>query len=273
MSHLIEGTGRLNATRKRHCELDSIVAALEREGGSSLALVLCREGELSPRAAKVLELAEGKGVAILVESAREMRRMSEGETASELIALEGPPLSASLAGLMSAEGPVFLLVGLRYPGNVGFIIRSAEVAGAAGVVLATQWKGTEKSEALRVGMRADRFFPVIESQAEEAIREARAAGRRIVALETTGARPLWDADLRRPNLIIVGGEAYGIDDTIIQSADEAFRIPTRGFIPSYNVQAAVAMVLGEWLRQEGQYGPEANPADSRVASSPNRSRQ
>jgi len=169
---------------------------------------------------------------------------------------------------MSAEGLVFLLVGLRYPGNVGFIIRSAEVAGAAGVVLATQWKGTEKSEALRVGMRADRFFPVIESQAGEAIRVARAAGRCIVALETSGARALWDADLRKPTLIIVGGEANGIDDAILKSVDEAFRIPTRGFIPSYNVQAAVAMVLGESLRQEGS---NADPPDPLAASSPNRS--
>jgi tRNA G18 (ribose-2'-O)-methylase SpoU len=232
--------------------------------------VLCREGELSQRASDVLKLAEEKGVAILVESEREMRRMSAGEWASELIALEGPPLTTSLNELMSADGPVFLLVGLRYPGNVGFIIRSAEVAGAAGVVLATQWRGGERAEALRIGMRADRFFPVIESQAEEAIRVARAAGRRIVALETTGTRVLWDADLRPPTVIIVGGEATGIDDAILQSVDEAFRIPTRGFIPSYNVQAAVAMVLGEWLRQ---IGPDANSADFPVASSPNHSKQ
>jgi TrmH family RNA methyltransferase len=216
-------------------------------------------------------VAENKGVPILVESAREMRRMSEGETPIELIGLAGPPMTASLDELMSAEGPVFLLVGLRYPGNVGFILRSAEVAGAAGVVLATHWEGTELTEALRIGMRADRFFPVIESQPEKAIRAARAAGRRIVAIETTGVRSLWDADLRVPTVILVGGETTGIDEEILRNVDEIFRIPTRGFIPSYNVQAAVAMVLGEWLRQNGHGDQDPNPAESQEGSSPNRS--
>jgi len=212
--------------------------------------MLCREGGLSSEAEKLVERTRELGIPVLVESDREMRRMSSGDSAAELIALEGPSPDATLEELMLADGLVFILAGLRYPGNVGFILRSAEVAGAAGIVLSTEWKGSEIAEALRVGMRANRFFPVLESPAEIAVAAAQRAGRRVVALETVGDRALWEADLVVPTAVIIGGETRGVEDALLSTVDDILRIPTRGFIPSYNVQAAVAMVLGEWLRQD-----------------------
>ena len=211
--------------------------------------MLCQKGGLSAEAERLVASARDQGIPVLVESEREMRRMSAANVGAELIALEGPSPDASLDELMSIEGLVFILAGIRYPGNVGFIVRSAEVAGAAGIVLDTDWKGSERTEALRVGMRADRFFPVIDTSADLAIQAARRAGRRIVALETVGKGALWDSDLAVPTAVVIGGETNGIDDELLGSVDEVLQIPTRGFIPSYNVQAAVAMVLGEWLRQ------------------------
>jgi tRNA G18 (ribose-2'-O)-methylase SpoU len=214
-----------------------------------ISLLLCREGGLSSAARLLLDRARELGIPILVESEREMRRMSSGEKARELIALEGPSPDATLDELMSRKGLVFVLVGLRYPGNVGFILRSAEVAGAAGVVLANDWEGSQLSEALRVGMRADRFFPVIEGEALAAIAAARRAARRVVALETAGTKTPWNAALVSPTVVVVGSETTGISDALLRSVDDIIRIPTGGFIPSYNVQAAVGMLLGEWLRQ------------------------
>ena len=204
---------------------------------------------MSPAADSLVARARELEIPVLVESEREMRRMSSGEGTRELIALEGLSSHPTLDEMMSRQGLVFVLVGLRYPGNVGFILRSAEVAGAAGVVLASDWEGAQLSEALRVGMRADRFLPVIESAAEAAIAAARRAGRRVVALETAGTKAPWNSDLVTPTVVIVGSETMGISDALLESVDDIIRIPTRGFIPSYNVQAAVGMLLGEWLRQ------------------------
>lgn len=211
--------------------------------------MLCREGDLSPTARNLVERARELGIPILGESEREMRRMSSRESVPELIALEGSGASATLDELMSSDGLVCVLIGLRYPGNVGFIIRSAEVAGLAGIVVTTDWEGSQLSEALRVGMRADRFFPVIESDAGAAIAAARRAGRRVVALETTGTKAPWQTDLSLPTALVVGSETTGISESLLASMDDVVRLPTHGFIPSYNVQAAVGMLLGEWLRQ------------------------
>jgi len=175
--------------------------------------------------------------------------MSTAGVSPELLALEGPPLARDLSTLMAADGLVLVLVGLRYPGNVGFILRAAEVAGAAGVVLAGDWQGSQREQAMRIGIRADRFLPLVEAEAQTALETARATGRRVLALETSGARAPWEIDFRSPAAVFVGGEAEGLPEALVDQADDVLRIPTRGFVPSYNVQAAVGIVIGEWLRQ------------------------
>lgn len=251
MSRRDATASRREPPRRRVEAPDAIEAALARPG--EVALVLHREGGLSAEARSLVDRARRAGVPTLEASAREMRRMSGGEASREVLALAAAPIATSLEALLAADGPVLLLAGLRFPGNVGFILRSAEVAGAAGVVIANDWGRPQLGEALRIGMHAERFAPVVESEAEAAIEAARAAGRRVIGVETSGRRAPWEVDLRVPIVLVVGGESEGLSARLLAGLDEVVRIPTRGFIPSYNVQAAVGMLLGEWLRQhDGQ---------------------
>ncbi len=217
--------------------------------GRPVGILLVREGDWSSEVAALVEEARLAGVSISIESAREMRRMSEDDGAPEVLAMEGPAPATDLGALMEREGVVFILVGLRYPANVGFILRSAEVAGAAGVVVANRWTDSEWAEARRVGMRADRFLSVLPARADDAVAAALASGRRLVAVETSGESPPWSADLTRPTAFLIGSETTGIPGDLLSRADQVLRIPTFGFIPSYNVQAATSMLLGEYLRQ------------------------
>jgi tRNA G18 (ribose-2'-O)-methylase SpoU len=98
-------------------------------------------------------------------------------------------------------------------------------------------------------MRADRFVPVQWRPAAEVIAAARKAGRRVVAVEDVGAAAPWEADLAGPVLLVVGGESLGVPEAVLAACDEAVRIPMDGFIRSFNLQAAVAIVAGERNRQ------------------------
>ncbi len=217
--------------------------------------MLCRRGsagaDLAANVAAVVERARAGGIEIRIASERELLRLSEGSKAETILALEGPSPRPSLDELMARDGLVLVLVGVRYPGNVGFIVRAAEVAGAAGVVLAEEWTRAERASAMRVAMQADRFFPVLDADAEAAVDSARRAGRRLLALETEGAQSPWESELAGPLAVFLGGEALGIPAAILARMDACLRIPMRGFIPSYNVQAAAGIVLGEWLRRSG----------------------
>lgn len=233
------------------------------EAGRLPALLLVVDAPLDPATRALLSLAAQHEIPTRVESVREMRRMApspkagalvEAPSPPEVIAFFGPDPNADLKELMARPGLVVGLCGLRYPGNVGFIFRSVEVAGAAGVVLDANWDDSQMEEALRVGMRPERFMPVVRSDSSALLVAARTAGRRILAVETSGATTPWETDWQRPSLLLVGSETEGLPRAVLEECDASVRIPTRGFIPSYNVQAAVGICLGEWLRQDDAGG-------------------
>jgi 23S rRNA (guanosine2251-2'-O)-methyltransferase len=78
---------------------------------------------------------------------------------------------------------------------------------------------------------------------------ARSARRRVLAIEDSGTTAPWDADLCGPVLFVIGGETRGIPAPVLERCDTVLRIPMAGFIPAYNLQAAMAAVAAERLRQ------------------------
>lgn len=216
-----------------------------------LRLLLIAADIADPDARDVVERALARGVTVRGASARTLWRLSQTDPPAEILGLVGPPPDASRESVLAGGGCAWLLVGLAYPGNTGFAIRAAEVSGADAVFIDGALLHEGRREALRASMRADRFLPVFWEPALDVVEAARAAGRGILAIEDVGDRAPWDVDLTGPILLVVGGERHGIPDEVMKACDAALRIPMRGFIPSYNVQAAMAMVAGERLRQLG----------------------
>jgi 23S rRNA (guanosine2251-2'-O)-methyltransferase len=73
----------------------------------------------------------------------------------------------------------------------------------------------------------------------------------VLAVEDVGTLSPWEVDLRQPLLLLIGGERDGIPPAVLEACDGVITIPMRGFIPSYNLQAAMGIVVGEHLRQLG----------------------
>jgi tRNA G18 (ribose-2'-O)-methylase SpoU len=222
-----------------------IEAALD--AGRPVRLLLV--GDADPRSLALAERARKAGIEVRAASAASLRRLSLGAEPAGILALEGPDPNASAAEVLAAAGAAWLLVGIRYPGNTGFALRTAEVSGADGAFVDTDFLHEGRREALRASMRADRFMPVFWEPAADVLRGAREAGRRIVAIEDVGSCAPWQADLRGAVLFVVGGERHGIPAEVLAEADLVLRIPMAGFIPSYNLQAAMAAVAAERLRQ------------------------
>jgi TrmH family RNA methyltransferase len=195
--------------------------------------------------------AESAGIPVHAASEASLRRLSKTDPPAEILALVGPDPAASPEQALAAGGAAWLLVGVAYPGNTGFAIRTAEVSGADAVFVDNDFDHEAKREATRAAMRADRVMPVFWMPSERALALARAAGRRVYALEDVGDAAPWEVDLTAPALFVVGGERHGIPQPVLAAADRVLRLPMRGFIPSYNLQAAMAGVAFERLRQLG----------------------
>ena len=226
-----------------------IGAALD--AAAPVRLVLAAREPKDPAVCELVERARALRVPVRLTSEQSLRRLSRVDPPAEVLALVGAAPQADRAAVLDSRGCVWLLVGLAYPGNTGFAIRLAEVSGACGVFVDGAFLHEGRREALRASMRAERFMPVFWEPALEVVAAARAAGRRVLAIEDVGMHAPWEVDLGQPLLLIVGGERHGIPEAVLAACDGAIRIPMRGFIPSYNLQAAMAIVVGEQLRQLG----------------------
>jgi tRNA G18 (ribose-2'-O)-methylase SpoU len=212
-------------------------------------VVLVERGDRTEAVTRLCARARERGVKLWLGSSGDLRRMSREATPSPAMAMIGPNPEASLPELMARGGAVWLLHAVSYPSNAGFALRTAEVSGAEGVVLDATFNHEARSRVAHVGMGADRMLPVVHAGADEAVAAARAAGRTIVAIEDSGTLAPWEVDLTASVLLVIGAERAGISDAVLSASDAVVRIPMAGFVPSYNLQAAMSIVAGERLRQ------------------------
>lgn len=226
---------------------EAIVAALER--GEAVRVLLVARDDASAATLALREVAERAGATLWLGSAGDLRRMSRGAEPERALAMLGPDPRADLRELFARGGALWLLHGVAYPSNVGFVIRTAEVSGAQGVIVGRQFNHDERGRIAHVSMGASRLLPVLYERNECALERAREHGYRIVALEDVGARTLFEVDLRGDVLFVVGGERDGLDAPLLAACDEVVRVPMAGFVPSYNLQAAVSALATERLRQ------------------------
>jgi TrmH family RNA methyltransferase len=133
---------------------------------------------------------------------------------------------------------------------VGFTIRTAEVAGASGVVVTGEHGRDARSRASHVSMGADRLLPVIWQADRASVLDAlRESGSTLVGIEDVGEKAPWEVDLKGPVVLLAGNERSGLDPELLARCDRVVRVPMAGFVPSYNLQAAISAVASERLRQ------------------------
>jgi tRNA G18 (ribose-2'-O)-methylase SpoU len=225
----------------------AIESALER--GESLRRIVVRREADDAGVAALLRRARSAGVPVQRVGPRHFQRLRQRGGACDALGLVGPAPDADPEDVLRGDGATWHLVGVAYPGNAGMAVRTAEVSGAGGVFIDSDFDRDARRAALRASMRADRFMPVFFGAAKDVLEKAAKWGRRRVAVEDVGDVAPWDIDLSGRVHFVVGGEAHGIPDAILAACDAVVRIPMPGFVPSYNLQGAVAAVASERLRQ------------------------
>ena len=233
----------------QRCGVTEVSKALDTE---EVTLILFQRGSSDPEATRLRDLAEKRGIAVRESSKSDMWRMSrvnDGENPPPILALVGRRPDATVDEILSSGGLCWLLDGARYPVNIGFTIRTAEVSGAQAVFVDGSLNHAEKKAARRASMKAHRFMPVHWVDGKELVDMAKEADFRVISLEDTGEIGPWEEDLTGNVLLVIGGEHDGISDHVLKASDSVLRVPMSGFVPSYNLQAPMAVVAAEALRQ------------------------
>ncbi|MAH98129.1 MAG: hypothetical protein CMA12_02095 [Euryarchaeota archaeon] len=236
----------------QRCGPAEVSKALEFE---EVDLILFLRDSQDSEALDLRNLAEKRGIRVRDASKQDMWRMSrrnQGSSPPPILALVGRDPYASVDQILHKGGVSWLIAGARYPVNIGFTIRTAEVSGANAVFVDGDLSHKEKKAAKRASMKSHRFMPVHWIRGVEIVRRASESGFRIISLEDSGGKTPWEEDLTGDILLVVGGEREGISEEILSRSDSVIRVPMSGFIPSYNLQAPMAVVAAETLRQRNE---------------------
>ncbi|MEL7231329.1 MAG: RNA methyltransferase [Pseudomonadota bacterium] len=158
----------------------------------------------------------------------------------------------TLAALNASDKRLWIgLYECRDPGNLGTILRTADCAGAAGVILIESCCDPYSLEAVRASMGS--LFDVAIAKADFAAFEAwrRAAGLNMVAASVNGTVAHIGVDFTEPSLILMGNEQKGLPESVEKQCDTLCLIPMRGGADSLNLAQATAIMLYEGWRQRG----------------------
>ncbi len=134
--------------------------------------------------------------------------------------------------------------------NFGAIARSAECAGAHGLIVPLKNAAPVNAEALKSSAGALSRIPVCRvGSIRNTLKTLQMEGMQIAAATEKSRKLLFDADFCRPTVIVMGSEENGISKEVLKLCDEQLAIPMVGSVESLNVSAAAAVMLFEVVRQ------------------------
>ena len=145
---------------------------------------------------------------------------------------------------------VFLLDGIEDPHNLGAIIRTANLAGAHGVIIPKRRSVGLTATVAKASAGAVEYMKVARvTNINNAINDLKEKGVWIYGTAAEGSIPMYKADLTGPAAIVIGNEGDGMSQLVRKNCDVMVHIPMKGQITSLNASAAASILLYEAVRQ------------------------
>lgn len=165
------------------------------------------------------------------------------------IAVQMDSSLGSFAAQMGANSLIVIAEGIEKPGNLGSILRSADGAGADGVIICDRCTDIFNPNVVRASVGTLFTQPVIEAEGGTLFTWLKDHNIQVVATSPAATIDYTEADLRGPTAIVVGTEQLGLSEMWLKASDTQVSIPMRGVADSLNVATATTLLLYEALRQ------------------------
>lgn len=149
-----------------------------------------------------------------------------------------------------------MIEGIEDPYNFGYALRSLYAAGIDGAVLTPRNWMSAAGVVCRSSAGASERIPLYISDAEEAVGLFRSRGYKTVCAGIRDSVSSFDADLKKPIFLIVGGERRGISSKVLKLADETVRLDYGRDFPGSLSAASAASILGYEVLRQNRQSPE-----------------
>ncbi len=194
--------------------------------------------------------AKEKGISAYKISKKAFELLTSVETPQGVLAVVRKP-KYFLGDILKSRNPLLVVcAGIQDPGNLGTIIRSADAAGASGILLSKGTVELYNQKVIRATMGSLFHVPILEIQeTEKELKEIKARGIKLIAADSSGKKDHWASDFSGPTAVLIGNEGTGLPDEILKLCDEVVRVPMPGKAESLNAAMAASIILYEALRQ------------------------
>jgi 23S rRNA (guanosine2251-2'-O)-methyltransferase len=199
--------------------------------------------------AQIVELA---GTAARIVTPDRLEKVARTDTHQGVVALTAPLRSADLDQLCKANDAFLVaLDGVTDPRNLGAVMRSAETAGATGIVVPRHRSAHVTAAVSKAAAGAIEHLPIaLVGGIPNALERAQRAGCWAVGFDERGETSLYDLDLADQRIVLVfGAEGRGLAPLTRKRCDMLVRIPMYGKVPSLNVSAAATLACHEVARR------------------------
>lgn len=231
------------------------------KSGRTIDKVYVAEGSTDRSLAHLAAQAKEAGAVVVPVDRRKLDQMSPTGAHQGVIAAVAAHEYASVEDILAlaaerGEAPLIVICDeLSDPHNLGAILRSAECAGAHGVVIPKRRSVGLTAVVAKTSAGAVEYLPVARvANIANTIRELKERGVWVYGTAADGASGLWRTDLTGPSAIVIGNEGEGMSRLVRESCDVLVSIPMKGHISSLNASAAATVLLYEALRQRESKG-------------------
>jgi TrmH family RNA methyltransferase len=199
--------------------------------------------------AGLIERIAATGAPIIEVAEEPFRKMNIRPRDDGLLAV-APQMRRTLATHQPHPTGFYLIAeAIEKPGNLGTLLRSADGAGAHGVIVCDPGTDIWHPDVIQGSVGAFFAMPFFECTTAEVIAWCRRWGVRTLAATPQATRLYTKADMQRSVAIVVGTEQYGLSDAWLTAADEHIKLPMFGTANSLNVAVAGTLLLYEVVRQ------------------------
>jgi TrmH family RNA methyltransferase len=228
--------------------LKLVIDALEL-GWTIRTLVYAKAAKGKPQVEQVAAKTFAKGGLVLEVSEKVMSAITRRDNPQMVVGVFEQRYTA-LKDIRPKAGETYVALDrVRDPGNLGTIIRTADAAGASGVILLGDTTDPFSLETVRATMGSVFAVPVAKATVADFLRWRKEAAMKIVATHLAGAVDYRTIDYRqKPVVLLMGNEQAGIPDELAREADALARIPQAGRADSLNLAIATGIMLFEARR-------------------------
>jgi 23S rRNA (guanosine2251-2'-O)-methyltransferase len=233
-----------------------VIEALK--AGTAIQQVVLLQGVRGRVIDDIRQLADGAQVRVVEYTKQQFRALTANATTQGVIALlparKLGDLDDLLAGIRARQESGFLLLldQIEDPHNLGALVRTAECAGAQGVIIPKHHQAPLSSTVSKTSAGASELMPMAEvGNVVGAIERLKQEGYWIVGLSADGEKLYTDVDYTVPVVLVVGNEGRGIRRLVKEHCDHLVKIPLFGNIASLNASVAGALGMYEVVRQRG----------------------